>query len=97
MCDEVQGGFVSGPVPAETMTELLRTGAGLAPHLLRFNRTQPTLLLVDDEQNILSALRRLLRGEGYRIVIAHSGSEGLQPAGRASGGRDRVRPAHARA
>jgi diguanylate cyclase (GGDEF)-like protein len=78
MCDEIQGGFVSGPVSAEAMTGLLQTGAGLAPRLLRFNRTQPTLLLVDDEPSILSSLRRLLRGDGYRILMANSGSEGLQ-------------------
>ena len=78
MCDEIQGSFVSGPVSAEAMTGLLRTGAGVAPRLLRFNRTQPTLLLVDDEPSILSSLRRLLRGDGYRILMANSGSEGLQ-------------------
>jgi diguanylate cyclase (GGDEF)-like protein len=78
MCDEVQGSFVSAPLCADAMADLLRTGAGLAPRLLRFNRTQPTLLLVDDEPSILSSLRRLLRGEGYRILMANSGSEGLQ-------------------
>ena len=39
---------------------------------------QATLLLVDDEANILSALRRLLRPEGYRILTAESGAEGLE-------------------
>lgn len=78
MCDEMQGYYVSEPVPAEAMTELLRSGFGLAQHLLRFNRTRPTLLLVDDEPSILSSLKRLLRNEGYRIVTAASGSEGLQ-------------------
>ncbi|MGJ7916984.1 EAL domain-containing protein [Massilia sp. LXY-6] len=78
MCDEVQGYYVSGPVPADAMTEFLRAGVGLAPHLLRFNRTRPTLLLVDDEPSILSSLRRLLRNEGYRILTANSGSEGLK-------------------
>lgn len=39
---------------------------------------QPTLLLVDDEQNILSALRRLLRTEGYRILTANSGAEAIE-------------------
>ena len=38
---------------------------------------QATLLLVDDEANILSALRRLLRPEGYRILTAESGAEDL--------------------
>jgi response regulator RpfG family c-di-GMP phosphodiesterase len=38
---------------------------------------QKTLLLVDDEENILSSLRRLLRKDGYRILCASSGQEGL--------------------
>jgi len=38
----------------------------------------PTLLLVDDEENILSALRRLFRHQGYRLLTATSGGEGLQ-------------------
>ncbi|BCK87881.1 regulator of RpoS [Sideroxyarcus emersonii] len=37
-----------------------------------------TLLLVDDEENITSALVRLLRGDGYRILRANSGEAGLQ-------------------
>ncbi len=36
------------------------------------------ILCVDDEPNILSALRRLLRAHGYRITVAGSGAEGLQ-------------------
>jgi diguanylate cyclase (GGDEF)-like protein len=78
MCDAVQGDFVSAPVPFDAMTAQLQTGPGLAPRLLRFNRTQPTLLLVDDETSIVSSLRRLLRGDGYRILTANSGREGLK-------------------
>lgn len=37
-----------------------------------------TLLLVDDEENILHALVRRLRGEGYRILTANSGAAALQ-------------------
>ena len=36
------------------------------------------LLLVDDEENIVSALVRLLRRDGYRILKAGSGKEGLE-------------------
>jgi FixJ family two-component response regulator len=36
-----------------------------------------TLLLVDDEENILASLRRLLRKDGYTILTANSGEEGL--------------------
>lgn len=35
------------------------------------------LLLVDDEENIVSALVRLFRQDGYRILRASSGQEGL--------------------
>ncbi|MDD2883774.1 MAG: response regulator [Dechloromonas sp.] len=37
----------------------------------------PTLLFVDDEPGILSALRRLFRPHGYRIFIAEGGAAGL--------------------
>ena len=36
-----------------------------------------TLLLVDDEENITSALVRLLRRDGYNILRANSGAAGL--------------------
>jgi len=36
------------------------------------------LLLVDDEGNILSALSRLFRRDGYQILTASSGAEGLE-------------------
>lgn len=38
---------------------------------------QHTVLLVDDEENILNALNRVLRKEGYRILTAISGTDGL--------------------
>ena len=37
-----------------------------------------TLLLVDDDEAIGTALNRLLRQEGYKILCAHSGQEGLE-------------------
>lgn len=37
-----------------------------------------TVLCVDDEPNILSALRRLFRGAGYRIVLAGDADEALE-------------------
>ena len=35
------------------------------------------LLLVDDEQNVINALGRLFRREGYRILTANSPAEGF--------------------
>jgi len=37
-----------------------------------------TLLLVDDEENILRSLKRLLRRDGHTIVTANSGESGLE-------------------
>jgi len=36
------------------------------------NAARPSLLVVDDEERILSALRRTLRREGYEIVTSES-------------------------
>ena len=36
------------------------------------------VLLVDDEENVLHSLKRLLRKEEYRLFTASSGAEGLQ-------------------
>ena len=36
------------------------------------------ILCVDDEANILSALRRLFRQNGYTISVAGGGAEGLE-------------------
>ncbi|MCL5959502.1 MAG: response regulator [Chloroflexi bacterium] len=38
---------------------------------------QQTVLIVDDEQNILSSFRRLLRKEGYEVITMSSGPEAL--------------------
>ena len=39
---------------------------------------RPTLLLVDDEERILSALRRTLRREGYEILTAETARDALR-------------------
>lgn len=40
-------------------------------------QTSRTILLVDDEVNIINALKRTLRPDGYTILTADSGEEGL--------------------
>ncbi len=39
---------------------------------------KPTVLLVDDEPNVLRALERVLRKDGYRILTAESGLEAVR-------------------
>ncbi|MEI6827484.1 MAG: response regulator, partial [Desulfuromonadales bacterium] len=40
--------------------------------------SQYTVVMVDDEQNILQSLKRCFRREQYKIVCAGSGAEGLK-------------------
>ncbi|MBW2422202.1 MAG: response regulator [Deltaproteobacteria bacterium] len=42
------------------------------------SRSHPILLIVDDEVQILAALRRSLRKEGYRIITAESTVRALE-------------------
>jgi EAL domain-containing protein (putative c-di-GMP-specific phosphodiesterase class I)/FixJ family two-component response regulator len=75
-CDEMQGNFFSPAVAKETFESQLRNNKHItlpaaAP------TDQRTLLLVDDEPGIRSALTRMLRPDGYRILTAATGSEGL--------------------
>lgn len=42
---------------------------------------QWTVLCVDDEPNILAAIRRVFRGTGYRVLVAEGGQQALQLLG----------------
>jgi diguanylate cyclase (GGDEF)-like protein/PAS domain S-box-containing protein len=78
-CDEIQGYYFSKPLPADEVAELLKQGRKLGlKEDSAIAATEPTLLLVDDEPNIINALKRLLRREGYRILTASSGNEALE-------------------
>ncbi len=77
-CDLVQGHYFSKAVGADEIAAMLREDRRLPAQFLRGAGAQRTLLRVDDEDNILSSLRRLLRREGYRILLAHSAAEGLK-------------------
>lgn len=75
-CDEMQGYFFSRPLPADQIMPLLHKNAGT---LLKTVTDHPrVLLLVDDEPNVLSSLKRTLRRDGYTILTASSGAEGLE-------------------
>lgn len=77
-CDEMQGFYFSRPLPADDFATLLREGRTLSPGTAAEMEKARTLLLVDDEPNILSALTRLLRRDGYRILTATSAAVGLE-------------------
>ncbi|MBD5804940.1 Cyclic di-GMP phosphodiesterase Gmr [Azoarcus sp. Aa7] len=76
-CDEMQGYHFSPPIMPAAFADLLAGGQGLA---LPVQKDLParTLLLVDDEPSIQSALRRILRREGYTLLFAGSAVEALE-------------------
>lgn len=61
---------------AQANAEALATAAPLPP--VSPPVLAPMVLLVDDEPGVLSALRRLLRPTGYRVLTAESGAAGLE-------------------
>jgi diguanylate cyclase (GGDEF)-like protein/PAS domain S-box-containing protein len=69
-CDDMQGFFFSKPVPAEAFEVLLRERVCLQMADSTAALGQRTLLLLDDEENILTSLARLLRRDGYEILKA---------------------------
>lgn len=71
-CDEFQGFLFARPMPFDELALRLQEQGGreslpLAPDRREYERT---LLILDDEENILRALTRLLRKDGYRILSA---------------------------
>ena len=76
-CELMQGFVFSAPLPSAEIARMLGDGWRLPERFLTGKARQRTLLIVDDEENVLSSLRRLLRGAGYQIVVARSGPEGL--------------------
>ncbi|MBQ0958638.1 EAL domain-containing protein [Ideonella sp. 4Y11] len=76
-CDAIQGYFFSPPVDADTLATMLRTRRQLPAELAGSRTRSRTLLLVDDEENILSSLRRLFRRDGYKLLTATSGEQAL--------------------
>jgi diguanylate cyclase (GGDEF)-like protein len=68
--EAMQGWLFSKALPAEELTELLIAGRALK--VGTGETAADTLLIVDDEVNILNALRRLLRRENYNVLIADS-------------------------
>ncbi|MGH8084382.1 MAG: EAL domain-containing protein [Lysobacter sp.] len=73
-CDFFQGYLFSAPLPADELDDLIRRRF-LLPGAFAATRPERTLLLLDDEENVLRSLVRLFRRDGYRILTANSVSE----------------------
>lgn len=77
-CDEMQGYYFSPPVPAREFECLVRERRRLLAPGWSENTRESTVLVVDDEEEVTRALRRLLLLEGYRVLVANSVSDGFE-------------------
>ena len=75
-CDEMQGYFFSPAVAADAFEDLLKNRRRLV--LPDAPSAKSTLLVVDNESDVRSALTRLLRRDGYEVLTAGSGAEALE-------------------
>ncbi|MFI4940229.1 MAG: EAL domain-containing protein [Burkholderiales bacterium] len=76
-CDQMQGYFFSQPIPADDFGSMLYNGEHLEVEQDPGMEEQ-ILLIVDGDHGTLSSLNRCLRGQGYRILNASNGYEGLE-------------------
>ncbi len=77
-CDEMQGYFFSRPVPKEGIVEYLSSGYRLVNNFMAEEHSKRTILLVDDEVNVTSALKRMLEMEGYNVLTAISTEDAFE-------------------
>ena len=75
-CDEFQGYVFGRPLPVAEATAQLRHRF-VESSILARTRPERALLLVDDEENVLNSLGRLLRRDGYTIHTANGAAEGF--------------------
>lgn len=77
-CDYIQGYLFSKPLnQTELITFLRQNNNGVTLPKISKDLTR-TLLLVDDEPNILRALTRTLRKDGYKILSCTNAQEGFE-------------------
>jgi EAL domain-containing protein (putative c-di-GMP-specific phosphodiesterase class I)/ActR/RegA family two-component response regulator len=72
-CDEMQGYHYSRPASTEDMEQMLRE-----PRRTDWNLQDaagPALLLLDDDVNVLRALARVFKRDGYRLLLANNTQE----------------------
>ena len=74
-CDEIQGYYLSRPLPAEELEPMLRGFSKSKCILKAGSQSQQSLLLVDDDTRLLETLTMSLKAEGYHILTATSARE----------------------
>ncbi len=74
-CDHAQGYLIGKPLPPADAAALLGMAGARLRHMRAADAGMRTLLLVDDDAYIRTALQRLLQRDGYRILAARDAAE----------------------
>jgi diguanylate cyclase (GGDEF)-like protein/PAS domain S-box-containing protein len=77
-CDEIQGYFFSRPLPPDELSKLVLSAHSLPPAPGTASHPPQTLLIVDDDVNVLASLHRLFRRDGYQILTAATPTEAFE-------------------
>jgi diguanylate cyclase (GGDEF)-like protein len=77
-CDQIQGYYFSRPLPLADLQVMLDEGKCLPAPPGADGVPRKTLLLVDDDAEVLGLLQGVLQQDGYDILTALSGAEGLE-------------------
>jgi len=77
-CDEIQGFHFSRALPAAELAALVQDNRKQPSRPAADERNMQTLLLVDDDVNVLASLHRLFRRDNYRVLTAGSPAEGFE-------------------
>ncbi|RNF29823.1 diguanylate cyclase, partial [Massilia aurea] len=77
-CDQIQGFYFSRALPADQLAEMVVSNRAKPDEKQTADDKVQTLLVVDDDPNVLSALHRLFRRDGYRVLTASSPAEGFE-------------------
>jgi diguanylate cyclase (GGDEF)-like protein/PAS domain S-box-containing protein len=77
-CDEIQGFHFARALPAPELASLVLENRAQPSRPTADDRNMQTLLVVDDDVNVLAALHRLFRRDNYRVLTAASPAEGFE-------------------
>ncbi|MFC0254641.1 EAL domain-containing protein [Massilia consociata] len=77
-CDEIQGFHFSRALPSDQLARLVQDNRAQPDKPQEQDDKVQTLLIVDDDVNVLTALHRLFRRDNYRVLTASSPAEGFE-------------------
>jgi len=77
-CDEIQGFHFARALTATELARLVQDNRAQPTRPAADERNMQTLLVVDDDVNVLQSLHRLFRRDNYRVLTAGSPAEGFE-------------------